>query len=473
MSLLLLPILPTSINILFAAALFAGIGNSINLSHHEKSNLEAAFTKNLSSENISKNLNKTISDIISSTIVNNRNEIKSYLQAKNKMAFNFGNQPEDCPQPEGGNDYEFTGLTQGGEVTQESVIEMENKTNTKIQAEVLESLSNIFVNQDDIFNKINQSYDDFQTAMDAGINGIKDMAGDATKVLNTAGMTNYGGFGKSQSASQNINNEVSLKDNLAISDENIIEEEDLRENNVEDILSVENINTMMNQIFLANEIDIQVGQCISGATISNINQLNVADLKMESTMLNTIVNDVGVRMTKSIVKIFEKIDGKSNAPNKVIDLALATGAAIVAKGGLKDGESAVALTPAVTTPTPTPTPTTSPATNLSSSTNPPRTIEPSPPETNESGGLSKIIFYVGIGLGILLLIILIIKLTKKKRRPRRRPRMRPRPRSRPEPEETYEENDYDNQLDYFEDIGDEMNNMDENFDNYNYLKKFM
>ena len=45
MSLLLLPILPTSINILFAAALFAGIGNSINLSHHEKSNLGYGWAK--------------------------------------------------------------------------------------------------------------------------------------------------------------------------------------------------------------------------------------------------------------------------------------------------------------------------------------------------------------------------------------------------------------------------------------------
>lgn len=480
MDLLLLPILPTTFNILFLAGMLAGIGNSLKVSHHEKANLDMAFKKNLSQENVNKNLNKIINKIVSDTIINNKNDIQTYLLAKNKMSFDFGNQPEDCPEVEGGGDFDFSELNQQTDVTAESVAELKNRTETKIQTEIFQNLQDIFVNEEDIIGKMNAANNDFDTAMEAGITGIKSLAGDATKVLKGAGAATALGIGKSTSKEQNINNDISLKESLEISDAEIISEDELKENNVHDILKIENINKILNEIYMENDIDIKTDQCISGATVNNIKQLNEADLKIKSAFLNEVVQNINNKLTSNIVKIFEAIDGKSNRPNKVVELAVATVAAIVAEGGEKEDGTPLSgsLTPVAPPPAPTlpnpsgPEESTPPATTSPVTTpNTPATVT-----SEEKNSFINIIFYVGIGIGVLLLIILILKLTKSKRRrtrgrrPRPRPRPLPRPRSRPRPqlEDNFEEINYD---DNYNEGNNELN-YDDNLDNYNYLKSY-
>ena len=230
-------------------------------------------------------------------------------------------------------------IDQTNRITQESIQNATNELSKSLKVDMETNLINVFQKATDTAGSIAASQSKMPEMMAMGSAGLKSLTGGAGKVFQ-GGIGMGMGIGNSTSMDQKLNNDLEFKNEFGITDETIIDDEDIKENDVKESLSTENINDMVNEVLQANGIELSLQQCLSDIKITNIQQLNEANMKVESTTINTVSTEITSKLMTNIKKILQSVATKSppRSHEKVLQ-ALATGANVAGGGMYVDAET--------------------------------------------------------------------------------------------------------------------------------------
>jgi hypothetical protein len=306
-----------------------GIGNSVSLSADEENKLAIATDANLSQTNITENMQSLLNETISNTILKNSNNLKTLVIQTNNFNLNFTkDRYNNCPPIQ---NLSITNVNQVAETNTVVTSEIINNIKQDIKNDIQNDVRSSVIKISDIFSAGLDIANSFPEIMEAGFEGVENMGSDVDSVFNEAFAG--AGIGNKFDSSKSVSNDGDLKMKLGMDQNDTISEDSELANKLEQSLSLDNIQKIINEVMQNNDFTVSTNQCVVNAEISNIEQINKSNIKIESITLNTVVNEISNTLTSNIDKVFQKLSEKASNQRAVAELGLAAGIGIVASGG--------------------------------------------------------------------------------------------------------------------------------------------
>lgn len=323
----------------------AGIGNSTNLTDTEKNYLTQVAEQKLGQSQIENSVSSIIAKGMSNAIVNNSNTLKAMLKQENTIS--LGQTPDiiralqEGLTPEG--KAEVAKVIAGCQASIDlSNISQVNQAEVNAAAEAKSTVVTDMANA--MKSEVSKEMESMQSSMKnenlgSTFQGVADAVGKTFANLGdnmeavADGSLGGAGIGNSYNQKKVRESHKEMKNLFNIENLQEVKEEDMKDMSLTNELSNENVNQIIGEVLQANGIKANA-LCPANITASDIEQLNVADMKIESKTLSEISNKVANNAHTNIDKFLGNLQMQATktVQGDIQQLGTATAAALVAGG---------------------------------------------------------------------------------------------------------------------------------------------
>ena len=323
----------------------AGIGNNTNLTDIQREKYEQYIRSNLSNSQIQNAYRKLVVKGIQSAIVDNENEIKALLRQENVLS--LGTPIEQLEILTRGLSGEALASVSAQLASCQANITIRNVKQKNLgsveaaassRSTVITNLSNAMkVGIQEQVNNLQQKINEKNQG--STLQGILGTVGDTFSNLGDNLEAVFDGSMGGAGIGNNYNQtKVSEKSNSITQDHNMESALEVNENQMQDMslaneLSQQNVSQIIGEILQSNEIKANA-LCPANIEITDIEQLNVANLKLESTMMTNISTTIAQNAISNIDKFLSnmQVNQSTEHSGDIQQLGTAAGGVITSAG---------------------------------------------------------------------------------------------------------------------------------------------
>ena len=303
----------------------AGIGNSTSLTDIQKESLSQLNEQMMEQNSINNGLSKMVKNSISNTMAKNASSLQSIIKQTNSIVLSAP--PDGCPPL---TKIVIRNVKQTNNLQLQAISKSLNDVTVKIQQDIKKDLQDSTEQMSSYAN--NKSLGStFGDVVGKGFDALESVSGDVAGVLSNAG--GGAGIGNSYNSTRISDEQTDLKNKYGLKETAEVKKEDLEDLSLEDELKAENINNMINEVLQSNGMEFN-GVCPTSFEAENIEQLNTANIKIESETINKLSKDIADKYEKNLETIFSKILEQTDdeTVGDIAQLGTAT-ALVVSEGG--------------------------------------------------------------------------------------------------------------------------------------------